>query len=189
MEDQELIDGIKNNNIKAFDVLFKKYYKLLVIYLKTVTKDIYLAEDIVQQVFVNLWANRFNLNINKSVKGYLYRICYNDYLNHYRKSKRQNRILENFKEEAIRNLLQEEDDVQESNIRKLRQLIELLPPVCKKVLKLSKIQGLKYDEIAEKLGVSKKTVESHMGTAFKKIRQGFENDKMMWLIYLIEFLR
>ena len=181
MEDSELIYKIENDDRDAFDKLFKKYYKPLVSYIKSLSRDLFVAEEAVQQVFMNLWLNRHQLKINKTVKSYLYWVSYTTYIDQYRKTKHRAHLLDDIKEKAIRDALPEDKEFMNKRIKKLKQLIETLPPVCKEVLELSKIAGLKYDEIAQKLNISKKTVEAHMGTAFKKIRKGFESDNMFFL--------
>lgn len=182
MKDHELIERIDNGDKDAFDILFKKYYKPLKLYISSLSKDSYLAEDIVQEVFVNIWLNRGNLNVKKSVKGYLFWVSYTSFIDHYRKTKNRLNLFQDIKEKAIRDALPVDTEVMDLKIKKLQQIIETLPPICKNVLELNKINGLKYDEIAVKLNISKKTVESHMRAAFKKIRKGFENDAIILLL-------
>ncbi|WP_299670807.1 RNA polymerase sigma factor [uncultured Polaribacter sp.] len=188
MKDQELILSIKKDDRAAFDVLFKKYYKPLVGYIRSLSHDIYSSEDIVQQVFMTLWMNRHDLNISKTVKGYLYWVSYTTYIDQYRKTKHRTHLLGEIKEKTLRDAIPEDKELINSRIKKLKQLIETLPPVCKKVLELNKLGGLKYDEIAKTLNISKKTVESHMRTAFKKIRKGFDSDTLI-LFFLRNIVR
>jgi RNA polymerase sigma-70 factor (ECF subfamily) len=178
MNDLDLILKIKTDDSDAFDVLFKAYYKDLVRYVRSLNNDLALSEDIVQQVFVNLWINRNTITIKNSVRGYLFSVSYTCYIDHYRKTKRQLDLLENFKSEIIRDHISENKDLLDYKIKRLRMVIDTLPPICKKVLELNKFEGLKYDEIADALNISKKTVESHMSLAFKKIRQGFKDDNL-----------
>ncbi|MBD0825384.1 RNA polymerase sigma factor [Aestuariibaculum marinum] len=175
MEDWDLITKISANNREAFDTLYKKYYRLLVNYIRSYTHDLQQAEDIVQQVFINLWLERQELKISNTVKAYLYWVSYTEYLDIYRKTKRRSDILDELKLSALKDVISEDQFYTELKIKRLKQLIETLPPTSKEVLKLNKFQGLKYSEIAEKLNISVKTVESHMRTAFKHIRKGFKN--------------
>ncbi|WP_242158561.1 RNA polymerase sigma factor [Aestuariivivens sediminis] len=175
MEDWALFDKIKNDDQRAFDELFKKYYHPLVVYIVSHTNDVQIAEDIVQNIFVSFWSDRHQIKIAKTVKGYLYWVSYTAFLDHYRKIKRRRTLLNDFKEKALREAIEEDPEIIDVRIKKLKQLIEALPPMPKKVLELNKLRGLNYAEIAETLKISKKTVESHMRTAFKKIRKGFDN--------------
>ncbi|MFV0540235.1 MAG: RNA polymerase sigma factor [Aestuariibaculum sp.] len=179
MEDQRLIELIVKGDTNAFDLLFKKYYKSLVRYIHAFTNDIQISEDIVQQIFVNLWMNREDLNITKSVKGYLYLIAYNSYLNQYKKVKRRQGLLENFKAEVLTEYATEDQETLTDRVNRLMLLIETLPPNCREILRLNKFRGLKYSEIAKMMNISQKTVESQMRIAFKKIRKAFENDQFI----------
>ncbi|GAA4302182.1 RNA polymerase sigma factor [Aestuariibaculum suncheonense] len=188
MEDERLIDKIRKGNSQAFDLLFKKYYQSLVHYIHSFSQDIYLAEDVVQQMFVNLWINREDLKIKKSVKGYLYLVSYSSFLNYDKKVKRRQGLLEEFKKEVISDYATEDSEVLNQRINRLKQLIETLPPNCQEILKLNKFGGLKYDEIAKRMNISKKTVESQMRIAFKKIRNEFDNDKLI-LVFMRSFFK
>lgn len=178
MKDKKLLDRLKKDDTVAFDILFNMYYKPLVNYISAISQERQLAEDIVQNVFMNLWLNRHNLRINKTLKGYLYWVSYTNYIDKYRKTKLRSHLLDDIKEQAIRDALPEDKELGLRRIEKLKQIIETLPPVCKEVLELNKMRGLKYEEIAKRLNISKKTVESHMRAAFKKIRKGFESYNM-----------
>ncbi|HEX9826770.1 MAG TPA: RNA polymerase sigma-70 factor [Flavobacteriaceae bacterium] len=188
MEDFELIQRIENDDRSAFDILFRNYYKRLVHYTRSYVHDIQIAEDIVQQVFLDLWLNRHQLHMNIKVSSFLYWKCYTSFIDHYRKVTRRAHILEAVKEEALRDSITEDHDITNTKIKKLKQLIETLSPACKEVLELNKMRGLKYDEIAEMLNISKKTVESHMRTAYQRIREGFK-DHGMFIIVIFKKLR
>ncbi|MCR8668938.1 RNA polymerase sigma-70 factor [Aestuariibaculum sp. M13] len=179
MKELDLIHRIKKDDSEAFDILFKEHYRTLVRYIRSLNNDLQLAEDVAQQVFINLWINRESIIINKSVKGYLFSAAYTTYINDYRKTRRRLDLLENFKSEITAQHLSENKDDLEQKVKRLKKLIETLPPICKKVLELNKFEGLKYEEIATKLNISKKTVESHMRVAFKKIRDGFGEDNIL----------
>jgi RNA polymerase sigma-70 factor (ECF subfamily) len=182
MSDKELIFAIKNNDNEAFKALFSKYYGSLVGYVRTYTNDIQAAEDIVQQLFVDIWAKREKLNITESVKGFLYTVAYRTYINSLRGKVRRNNFFDELKEKMLRASIEEDKELAQKRIEKLRSIINTLPPKCKEILELSKFSGLKYSEIAEKLDVSQKTVEAQMRIAYTKIREGFKNEKLILLI-------
>ena len=178
MEDLILIKAIIKNDKSAFDSLFKKYYDPLLGYIRTFTKDLQIAEDIVQQVFVDLWTERHSIKIEKSVKGFLYTVVYRRYLDHYRNLKRKNSFFDELREKALRDSIVADKESVDNRIKRLKAIIETLPPGCKEVLLLSKMSGLKYKEISKLLNISQKTVETQMRTAYIKIRKGFENDSL-----------
>lgn len=131
-----------------------------------------IAEDIVQDVFINIWNKRFTLNCNGKVKPYLIRSVINTSLN-YIKSKfvRQNMCDEDF----AKNTPEKYDPHDELVKRELNQLlkiaIEQLPDKCRAIFMLSRFSDLTYKEIAEQLSISIKTVEAQISIALKKLQQ------------------
>ncbi|WP_343329285.1 RNA polymerase sigma-70 factor [Polaribacter staleyi] len=188
LDDSILADNIKKNDEKAFNTLFDRYYKKLLDYALTFTRDLQEAEDIVQQTFITLWTNRKKIDANKSIKSYLYRITHNSYIDAYRKQKHKETFFDEIKERALRDRVNDDDEIIEQRIAKLKTVIESLPDKCKEILQMNKFQGLKHKEIADLLDISVKTVESHMNTAFKKIRNAFKGDDF-FLFFLYKFMR
>lgn len=173
MNDISLANAIYNGDSNAFKIFFKRYHKPLLAYITTFTNDSKEAEDIVQQAFITLWEERKRLKKNVSPKSYLYKIAYNNYINQYRKNKKYNSFINEFKTFALQEYLIEVDD--DVRIKKLMTLVNSLPPRCQEILKLSKQDNLKYTEIAERLKISLKTVDAQLQIAYKKIREGFKN--------------
>lgn len=178
MDDSLLIEAIKNDDNEAFKIFFNRYYKPLVAYINTYTSDLSLAEDITQQTFITLWSKRSKLAVIKSPKSYLYSIAYNIYIDNYRKTKKQDAFFDELREKALRDSILEDKETLEEKLKKLKDIISTLPVKCKEILELNKLKGLKYKEIASKLDISEKTVESQMRIAFQKIRKGFESDEL-----------
>jgi RNA polymerase sigma-70 factor (ECF subfamily) len=85
--DIELIKALKNGEPRAYDFLVDSYHHKLCVYAYGLTNDHNLSEDIVQNIFVYLWKNRLKLKDSFSVKNYLYRSVYNEFIDHYRKKK------------------------------------------------------------------------------------------------------
>tara|TARA_R110002050_G_scaffold261556_1_gene401721 strand:+ start:259025 stop:259609 length:585 start_codon:yes stop_codon:yes gene_type:complete len=187
-KNKELLLAIQQGDKSAFEFLFKKYYEALVGYITTYTQDSQLSEDIVQHSFISLWNKRHKLLLDTSPKNYLYTIAYNRYIDLYRKKKREDTLLKELCLENLRNNIEENHDVFEKRIARLKRIIEHLPPRCKEVLYLSKLRGLDYNEIAEKLKISPRTVEEQVRIAFKKIRKGF-NDSQILFISMMKCLR
>ena len=189
MTDVILIEAIKQNDNSAFEELFNRYYKPLVAYITTFTNDSELSEDIVQQTFITIWTQRAKLPPIKSIKSYLHKVSYNAFIDHYNKSKRNDAFFDDLKEKALRDLIDDNSEFTERRILKLTQIVDSLPARCKEILQLNKIEGLKYIEIAAKLDISVKTVESQMRIAFQKIREGFQDDPSFLILLInISFL-
>jgi len=172
IRDTEIIGRIRKGDVGQFELLFRSSYVSLVRYAKTLIKDHDTAEEIVQDLFFRLWKDKENLNIESSLNGYLFRSVHNKCL-HYIE---HNRVVERHAEEML--YQQSESLESPSDIlnykelqEKVARILERLPERCGKIFTMSRFEGLKYSEIAEKLSVSIKTVEANMGRALKEFRK------------------
>lgn len=159
---KRLISG----DTKAYDFLMDSLYQKLCAYAYTLTNDHGKSEDIVQNVFVEIWINRKNINPDFSVKNYLYKSVYNEFIDQYRKNKPVI-YLEKKYLEAIDLVHENEYENLDELIKLVNVEIENLPQKCKRIFLLNKKEGLTHIEISEYLGISIKTVEGHMTRAFK----------------------
>ncbi|SIR11208.1 RNA polymerase sigma factor [Maribacter ulvicola] len=167
-----------------FEQIFKQLYGPLLAYTKTLTNNHDQAKDIVQNCFIKLWQKHPDLVENKSVKNFLYTTAYNNFIDLYRKDKRNHKIFDELKYKTAKESLNDDVNYIEPRIKKLNMVINQLPPKCKEILLLNKKNGLKYKEIALKLNISEKTVESQMRIAFKKIRQEFKKDQKLFYVII-----
>ncbi|MDO5979509.1 RNA polymerase sigma factor [Flavivirga spongiicola] len=190
MDEKVLWKLIKQNDDKALQMLFDLHYKPMCYYAIQFVKQMPEAEDIVQSVFIKLWTKRHNITINTSLKSYLYRSVYNNYIDEFRKDKQKEKYLESLKYDMLTEHIDIEDSSEfQEKIDRIKTLVDTLSPRCKEVLLLSKQEGYKHREIAEKLEISVKTVESLMSTAFKKIRAGFEDGDLFFILIRKVFKR
>ncbi|MFT6796354.1 MAG: RNA polymerase sigma-70 factor (family 1) [Maribacter sp.] len=187
MNDLEAAKALKSGDKPAFTYLFYKYYGRLVAYITTYSNDKEISEDIVQQAFINLWEDRLKLDEQKSPRNYLYAIARNRYMDTLKKIKKRENLLDQIWERALQDRLQEDTEKLEERIEKMKDVIESLPPKCKEIIQMNKVQGLKYKEIAEQKGVSIKTVESQMRIAFIKIREAFNDNKLLLFLLFKKF--
>ena len=188
MNDQHLILGIKNNDQKAFKLVFKCFYEPLLAYVTTFTMDRQEAKDIVQNSFIILWEKRKKLSDDSSIKNYLFTVAHNLFINQHRKNQFKNKVFIELKSKALSNRINEEEITTLERIKKLLVLIDSLPPRCKEILLLNKREGLKYKEIANRLNISVKTVESQMRIAYQKIREGFKHNPLVLSIIINKLL-
>ena len=158
---------------RAFETVFKNHFKSLHAYAQALVKDSDSAEEIVQTVFLKLWEKKDTIQINVSLKAYLYKTVYNDSMNYLRHQKVKMKHWEHQRYEMDQNSNQTNFDFG-SDERELSKRIDRalgrLPAKCREVFELSRFEELKYQEIANRMGISIKTVEAHMGKALKTLR-------------------
>lgn len=177
---------ISDGDIKVFEIVFKNYYKPLCNYANTLLKDIDESEETVQNLFYKIWNKRETIVVSGALKSYLYRATHNECLNKIKHGKVKHLYAEDYKKSAN----DFEDGVvtiqSKELVKEINQAIDELPEQCQKVFKLSRFENLKYSEIAEKLSISIKTVENHMGKALKILRDQLK-DHLSILIFLLFF--
>lgn len=176
LEDTDtILKNIQKGDFQEFEKLFKDYYALLCRYALRFVKDTNQSEEIVQELFCQLWENRKTLKVHTSIKAYLYKATYFNSLQVLRK-----RGVKTQYEEYIKNNKQENslpiDSVEEKEIYNIvNRTLTNLPNRCSQIFKMSRFDGLKYHEIAEKLSISVKTVEANMGKALKAFRKSLKD--------------
>ncbi|KAA9340666.1 RNA polymerase sigma-70 factor [Adhaeribacter soli] len=169
------------------EMLFRQYYAGLCKSLYRILRDASFAEDIVQEVFMKVWEMRETLQLDAAMQAYLYRSCYNTALNFLKQQKKNTDIdpLEMVLaggETAEKNLNLLETETQ------ILQAIDSLPPKTRLVFSLSRFEELSYKEIAERLEVSVKSVEKHMGIALQRLRENLKEYLVGLLLLLISEL-
>ena len=173
MKTQDLtrIEDIKSGNIKEFELLFREFYKPLLIHANRILQDGEEAEEVVQNLFFNIWKNRQELNINISVNSYLYSAVRNNCLQFIKRQKIKNKY-EQYLLSYSADTIEPIEHLEYNELHnKLYQVMNDLPERCQEVFKLNRFQGLKYQEIADQLKISIKTVEANMSKALKHFRK------------------
>lgn len=171
---------LKTDAQKAFGILYKEHYKPLCWYALRFVDNATDAEDIVQNTLSSLWAKREALETVLHIKPYLYTAIKNACLNFLRDKKEMYRI-----SELDIELLELSNDIEADDIVKYEKVcafITQLPPQSRKIFQLHKLDGYSYKEIAEHLNISPKTVDSHLTTTMKKIKEHFNPIAMSVLI-------
>lgn len=174
-EEIELFERIKNSDEGAFEILFHKYYKYLCLYASKIIQDDDSAEEIVQDLFVKLWEKREQLNIETSIKNYLFRSVKNLCLNFIQHNKTKLRYAQKVISEVEHNYSDDDSFTEMELSQKIDEGINSLPEKRREIFKLSRQEGLKYHEIATKLNISIKTVETQMRLAIKMLRDKLKN--------------
>jgi len=171
-EDQiRWIRGLKTGKKEIFDEIFRTYYGELVVYCLRFVADQDMAEDIVQDMFVKLWLRHDDLNIQSSLQAYLYRATKNHALNHLNQLKIQDKYKEYIGFLTLNGTESPLEKLQESDLElKIKHAVLSLPEKRREVFELSRHEGLKNKQIAERLNISVKTVENQMTKALEQLR-------------------
>jgi RNA polymerase sigma-70 factor (ECF subfamily) len=176
VEEQYLINGLKTRNQIVFDFIFHYYYSGLCAFCEKMVNNQAAAEDIVQNLFVTLWLKNQQLEINTSLKSYLFTAVRNRSLDYLKQVKRKNKKLASMS--AMDTLPENLSTLwfAESELREIiNKSLEKLPPRCREIFILSRFEGMKNQEIASRLGLSQRTVELQIYHALKKMRIELKN--------------
>lgn len=167
---KELAALLKEGNRSAFRTVFDLYEKRLYAFVFSITKSHYSTEELLQEVFINLWQKREKIDTSLSFNAFIYTIARNLTYNHLRKIANQ----ENLKQELWKNIsyiTDAEDQLLFSEYEDiLEDILESLPQKKRSVFVLSRQEGKSNQEIADLLGISKKTVKNHLWQTLKIIK-------------------
>jgi RNA polymerase sigma-70 factor (ECF subfamily) len=170
MEERELLASLRTGDQAAFDVIFRLHYAPLVGFAQGLLRDRAAAEDVAQEVMLELWRRRGEVAIQESLRAYLLRAVRNRALNQLRHANVQRRAEPHLVGEDSVMATGSSELVADELRKAITAAIAELPPGCREVFEMSRGQGLRYAEIASTLGISVKTVESQMGKALRHLR-------------------
>ncbi|MCT4645463.1 MAG: RNA polymerase sigma-70 factor [Carboxylicivirga sp.] len=160
---------------KEFEEFFQRHHADLIRYAKKFVYRTDVASDIVQEAFVKLWENRSHIIANVSIKAYLFKVVYNLSLNHIEqlkvRSQHHESIYEELRDMEVDYYRDERSILQEERIESVRKMIRDLPSQCQEIIDLSRYQGLKNKEIAKKLDLPTRTVETRIYRCINKLRE------------------
>ena len=172
MQDKELVALFKEGSQKAFEELYIRYKCRLISYCKRYLKSSISAEDIVHDIFTQLWEDRNMLHIDVSFSGYVHTLVKNHVLKEIRHSDVHARFAEYTRMTKNDSTNQTEDTIIDNDYAKLfDEMIDSLSPRQKEIFLLSRIQGFTHKEIAEQIQISVNSVNEHSSLALKKIKK------------------
>ncbi|GAB3988512.1 RNA polymerase sigma-70 factor [Spirosoma daeguense] len=168
---------------KGCELLFRRYHQALCSHAVRYVYSKETAEDLVSDVFCKFWKTRAYASITSSYRYYLFRSVRNEAYNYLRLEFQK---LDDIESAEVREASPSQRPDQllqfEEVAHKLEDLVESLPPQCRKVFLMSRFEGKKYQDIAQELGLSIKTVEVHIVKALSIVRKGLKDH---WLITLL----
>ncbi len=179
-----LINNLRKGNKDAFTFLVDLYHHQLCVYANNLVKSNMEASDIVQNVFVCTWEKREKLNPDHSMRNFLYKSVYNEFIDQYRKKQSVMKIEKKYIEYLDALVVDKDNETREQLIALVKQGILNLPPKCKQVFELSKTEGLTNIEISEHLNISVKAVEAQITRGFRLLRKSIANRIKLILFYL-----
>lgn len=178
---------------EAYVSLFREYYVTLCAYSRRFVGRKDVAEEIVSDTFLKIWENRSRIQINSSVKAYLFQAVYNNSLYYLRKLKNDAVLDEFFLKTASENIafavvpdeIEEQSLLMENFDFRIEEAVSELPEQQQKAFRLKRFEGKKNREVAEIMGISVKTVEMHLSKATLELRQKLKDYLPAFLLFLL----
>lgn len=188
-----IVGGLIIGDEETYIFLFREYYVSLCSYARRYVGRKDIAEEIVSDTFFKIWENRTSININTSVKAYLFQAVCNNSLNYLRKLKHQTKSEEYFTNISFENIAFEEplDEIGERSLvmedfsQKIEEVVSQLPEQQQKAFRLKRLEGHKTKEVAEIMGLSVKTVEMHLSKAIFNLRQKLKDYLPSFLLFML----
>jgi len=166
---------IKDGNIREFETLFRSYYEPLCRYACQFVENMDTAEEIVQDLFYVIWKERESLQIFTSVNGYLYRSVKNKSLQYIEKATVRDNYSKMSAEDAdIESITPQEELEYKELEQQIEKILCRLPGRREKIFRMNRMEGKKYNEIAQELNISVKTVEAEISKALRELRNNYK---------------
>lgn len=186
MSDIDIFHKLKSGNIKAFELIYCKYWSILFDQAYRRFADEEIVKEFIQELFTELWQNKETIKIHTSISSYLHQALKFKIYNHYKSQQVQERYRQFIHKQGhlhpTHNLTEERINYIDLH-QALEKSIEKLPKQTKRAYKLKQEGGLTYPEIAATLKISTSTVEKHIIKALKVIREELKH--FIWLLFLL----
>jgi RNA polymerase sigma-70 factor (family 1) len=178
---------IRNGDEDALEKVYKVSFKSLLFYASEITRQVELAEEVVQDVFLKIWQNRSELAIKESFKAYLFQSVHNQALNALRQQNTRKESVNILGSEKTWKFISDTYNSDDNLIERIfsdeteeiiDRIIKELPEQCHKVFLMSRHESLKNEEIAAQLGLSENTIKTHIYKALQKITIALNKEKL-----------
>lgn len=168
-----LMERVKRADHKAFSMLYDRFWEQMYVKAFSILGDRNIAKDVVQEIWISVWERRTKID-NTNIEGYLFRAVRFKIYNQFRTLKYRDKLIEefvqNYKSQIPVNTTDEHIQFKDTETI-IFLTVNGLPKKCKQVFQLSRFEGLKNNEIADKLNISQRTVETHISNALKVIKK------------------
>lgn len=186
ISDHDLIQGLRKKDPHIYEIVFMKYYPLLVVFITRQVGDQDVAKDFVQDIFFKLYELAPSIPKDFNLKSWLYKVARNmavDYLRHLQVVDRHKFLMG----EAMLATADVDECIDEELCKKINLAVESLPEQCRLIIKMNVIEGKKYLEIADELGITINTIRTQVSRGYKKLRDilSGENDVLV-LFFMLE---
>ncbi len=171
LTEPECIDRIRRGNAAAFEQLFLRYGKGMIIFARRIVKDSDIADNVVQDVFLKVWTHRSTLDPSRNIKTYLYKATRNQAINWLRRKDIERRHAHELHSREDSTMTPEDEWRRKEMRAAIQDAVQQLPERCRLIFSMNRFDRLTYAEIANVLNISVKTVETHMGRALQLLRK------------------
>ena len=183
--DADLMMSFRGGSSHAFAEIYHRYWKKLLAIAYHHCKDKMIAEEIVQEVFISLWNKRKVLSID-NMNAYLATAVRLSVFKQYLRQKRRVQIIEQVAGPSV-TAWEEEKIYTRFLQQQINGIVEALPPQCRLVFRLNRVEGLTIPEVARQIGIAEKTAEAHLTKALKVLKLKL-NRTCLWVVLLVIIL-
>ncbi len=184
-----MIKLLKGGDMKAFDIIYKKYSRRLYGFVFRYVKQEADTEEIVQDVFTKIWQSRNKINIYSSFESFLFTIAHNATVNLLKKKATEKKYIKHLQSLQNTNSYELTNEIYFKELeQKLRDLVEELSPRQKEIFQMSRNEGLSHKKIAGKLGISANTVKNHLVSTLSFLKNKIDNGLLMSGLFISLFL-
>jgi RNA polymerase sigma-70 factor (ECF subfamily) len=170
---------------KQFELIFREHFTGLVYFAQKYLTDLDSSKEVVHAVFVKIWENRHQFEFDKPAKAYLFASVYNRSLNVIRNNKKFYDTIDDNSPIESWDTGEYSDSMEVAELEsKIKIAIQKLPEKCREVFELNRFEGKKYQEIADHLNISVKTVEAQMSKALKVLKEELKDYLYLWVLFL-----
>ncbi len=188
-EDHKLLKQLKKGDVLSFDMVYEKYHKRVYYFALGYLKSKEDAEEVVQEVFLNLWKSRDQIREHFVFSRYLFRITFNSIHKAFRKQTSERKHLEHVMKEIVFEDDSTNIDIEYDNLLETANTyIEKLPARQKHIFQLSVFEHLSNKEISERLNISKKTVDNYISDARAFLKKSFIDGRLISVLFFYLFL-